>query len=222
VARAGKALLATHDFARAIEYYESAVSGDGSKLMLRYELAELFKKLKRYDDAERILLDALKAPRQTDEIQTMIEVGTSPRSNPRSPRARAHTDSHTHTYTHTHKHTHTSRRTGTHACKRASAGQPDPASLCSAKADPLRRHTAHATWRAPRQRQLCLTPRAAQDNQIQQLLAKVYQAAGNNEQAIESLLKARALQVRSAKGLGASGANRERRLSATRRHVCGR
>ena len=74
----------------------------------------------------------------------------------------------------------------------------------------------------PRQRQLCLTPRAAQDNQIQQLLAKVYQAAGNNEQAIESLLKARALQVRSAKGLGASGANRERRLSATRRRVCGR
>ncbi|KND02289.1 uncharacterized protein SPPG_02764 [Spizellomyces punctatus DAOM BR117] len=64
----GKALVRTHNYSRAISYYESALANEspiGS--ILRYDLAQLYKKLQRYDDAEKILTEALEHP-QTDEI----------------------------------------------------------------------------------------------------------------------------------------------------------
>ena len=40
-------LVTTHEYAKAIQYYEAAVKRDPSKRALRLELAELFIELKR-------------------------------------------------------------------------------------------------------------------------------------------------------------------------------
>ena len=47
--RIGHVLVTTHAYAKAIEYYSDAVSADPAKTSLRYELAELYLNLKRYD-----------------------------------------------------------------------------------------------------------------------------------------------------------------------------
>ncbi|KAL2917694.1 hypothetical protein HK105_202567 [Polyrhizophydium stewartii] len=59
----GKALVKTHDYGRAIAYYETALeTGSGIALSLQYDLAELLYKLKRYDEAERVASSALEHP----------------------------------------------------------------------------------------------------------------------------------------------------------------
>ncbi|KAI8924973.1 hypothetical protein BC831DRAFT_463081 [Entophlyctis helioformis] len=59
----GKALLKTHDYNRAIAYYEAALeSGSSIALSLRLDLAELLMKLKRYEEAERAIIAALDHP----------------------------------------------------------------------------------------------------------------------------------------------------------------
>ncbi|KAI8590199.1 hypothetical protein BDZ88DRAFT_415862 [Geranomyces variabilis] len=67
----GKALVRTHHYARAISYYESALSSNGDSLTigatLRYDLAELYYKLGRHDDAESLLMETIDH-QDTDDI----------------------------------------------------------------------------------------------------------------------------------------------------------
>ncbi|XP_064419793.1 tetratricopeptide repeat protein 21B [Latimeria chalumnae] len=54
----GKALVKTHNYAKAINYYEAALK-TGQQNFLRYDLAELLLKLKQYEKAEIVLQQAL-------------------------------------------------------------------------------------------------------------------------------------------------------------------
>lgn len=60
VREVGKALVMTHDYNRAIKYYESTLHEDPKLLDLRTDLAELYIRLKAFEDAKRVLIDALK------------------------------------------------------------------------------------------------------------------------------------------------------------------
>ncbi|KAJ3246801.1 Tetratricopeptide repeat protein 21B [Chytriomyces hyalinus] len=63
----GKALVKTHDYARAISYYETALGRNyPNSSSLRYDLAELYFKLKNYEDVERVVLEALDHSRSDD------------------------------------------------------------------------------------------------------------------------------------------------------------
>ena len=53
--RIGKVLVTTHEYVKAIEYYSKAVHGDPTKQALRYELAELYLELQKYEQAEKEL-----------------------------------------------------------------------------------------------------------------------------------------------------------------------
>jgi tetratricopeptide repeat protein 21B len=56
----GRALIKTHDYKKAVAYYESALSNETvSTTSLRYDLGELYYKLKQYTDAERVLKDGI-------------------------------------------------------------------------------------------------------------------------------------------------------------------
>ena len=57
----GKALVMTHDYNRAIKYYEQTLQEDPSLFDLRIDLAELYIKLKAFDDSKRVLIEALKS-----------------------------------------------------------------------------------------------------------------------------------------------------------------
>ncbi|EGD75688.1 hypothetical protein PTSG_12640 [Salpingoeca rosetta] len=67
----GAALVRTHDFNRAIKYYEAAVK-NGEQPHLRSALAELHLKLKNFDKAKRVLEDALASSNQ-DTIEGMVQ-----------------------------------------------------------------------------------------------------------------------------------------------------
>nr|DBA19793.1 TPA: hypothetical protein GDO54_015570 [Pyxicephalus adspersus] len=54
----GKALIKTHNYAKAISYYETALKSSQQNF-LRYDLAELLLKLKHYEKAEKVLQQAL-------------------------------------------------------------------------------------------------------------------------------------------------------------------
>lgn len=51
----------THDYNRAIRYYENTLRDDPKLFDLRNDLAELYIKLKAFDDSKRVLIDALKS-----------------------------------------------------------------------------------------------------------------------------------------------------------------
>ena len=51
----------THDYNRAIRYYEQTLQEDPNLFDLRIDLAELYIKLKAFDDSKRVLIDALKS-----------------------------------------------------------------------------------------------------------------------------------------------------------------
>jgi tetratricopeptide repeat protein 21B len=59
----GKALVMTHDYNRAIKYYEQTLQDDPELFDLRGDLADLYIKLKAFDEAKRVLIDALKSLR---------------------------------------------------------------------------------------------------------------------------------------------------------------
>lgn len=54
----GKALVKTHNYVKAITYYEAALKTEQQNF-LRYDLAELLMKMKQYERCERVLHDAL-------------------------------------------------------------------------------------------------------------------------------------------------------------------
>lgn len=56
----GSALVMTHDYNKAIRYYENALREDPNLLDLRTDLAELYVKLKEFDKAKEILVEAMK------------------------------------------------------------------------------------------------------------------------------------------------------------------
>lgn len=55
----GKALVKTHNYVKAINYYEAALKS-GQQSFLRYDLAELLLKLRQYERCERVLHEALR------------------------------------------------------------------------------------------------------------------------------------------------------------------
>ncbi|KAI8612411.1 hypothetical protein BC830DRAFT_1231247 [Chytriomyces sp. MP71] len=71
----GKALVKTHDFARAISYYETALGKSSpNSSSLRYDLADLYYKLKNYDDVERVATEALDHARTEDATVLALDV----------------------------------------------------------------------------------------------------------------------------------------------------
>ncbi|KAJ3382196.1 Tetratricopeptide repeat protein 21B [Entophlyctis sp. JEL0112] len=71
----GNALIKTHDYARAISYYESALGKNTpNSASLRYDLAELYFKLRNYEDVERIVSDALNHPRTEEAMVLHLDV----------------------------------------------------------------------------------------------------------------------------------------------------
>lgn len=56
----GRALVMTHDYNRAVKYYETRLAEDPKLIDLRTDLAELYLKLKVFDQSKRVLIDALK------------------------------------------------------------------------------------------------------------------------------------------------------------------
>ncbi|XP_041371664.1 tetratricopeptide repeat protein 21B-like [Gigantopelta aegis] len=66
----GQALVKTHHFGKAINYYEAALKS-GGQAFLRYDLAQLLLKLRQYDKAEKILRSALE--NEGHDLETLIE-----------------------------------------------------------------------------------------------------------------------------------------------------
>jgi tetratricopeptide (TPR) repeat protein len=50
----------THDYNRAVKYYETRLQEDPKLLDLRTDLANLYYRLKAYDHSKRTLIEALK------------------------------------------------------------------------------------------------------------------------------------------------------------------
>uniref|UniRef100_A0A8C0RP99 Tetratricopeptide repeat protein 21B n=1 Tax=Canis lupus familiaris TaxID=9615 RepID=A0A8C0RP99_CANLF len=71
----GKALVKTHNYAKAITYYEAALKS-GQQNYLCCDLAELLLKLKWYDKAEKVLQHAL-AREPVNELSALMEDGRS-------------------------------------------------------------------------------------------------------------------------------------------------
>ncbi|XP_052805384.1 tetratricopeptide repeat protein 21B-like isoform X2 [Mya arenaria] len=67
----GQALVKTHNYGKAINYYEAALRSTGQSF-LRYDLAELLLRLKQYDKAEKVLKVALEEE-QNGELDIMID-----------------------------------------------------------------------------------------------------------------------------------------------------
>jgi tetratricopeptide repeat protein 21B len=60
VREVGRALVMTHDYNRAVKYYETRLQEDPKLLELRTDLANLYYRLKAYDHSKRTLIDAIK------------------------------------------------------------------------------------------------------------------------------------------------------------------
>ncbi|XP_068876877.1 tetratricopeptide repeat protein 21B isoform X2 [Aphelocoma coerulescens] len=67
----GKALIKTHNYSKAISYYEAAVR-NGEQNFLCYDLAELLMKLKQYEQAEKVLQQALDHE-PVNELSSLME-----------------------------------------------------------------------------------------------------------------------------------------------------
>lgn len=63
----GKAHVMTHDYNKAIRYYETALSDDPKLLDLSTDLAELYFKLKAFDEAKRVIIEAMKSLSNIDD-----------------------------------------------------------------------------------------------------------------------------------------------------------
>jgi len=61
VQKIGQALVSTHDYEKAILYYQEALRNDPNKRELRQDLAKLYVRLQRWDDAIRELEESLQS-----------------------------------------------------------------------------------------------------------------------------------------------------------------
>lgn len=69
----GKALVTTHDYVRAVSYYESALRADPSKIALVHDLADLYIHLHKYPEAARVLETAVNHPPELNaNLSTLI------------------------------------------------------------------------------------------------------------------------------------------------------
>ena len=64
----GKAHVMTHDYNKAIRYYETALNDDPKLLDLSTDLAELYFKLKAFDEAKRVIIEAMKSLSSIDDL----------------------------------------------------------------------------------------------------------------------------------------------------------
>ncbi|KAG7464116.1 hypothetical protein MATL_G00183890 [Megalops atlanticus] len=67
----GKALVKTHNYIKAINYYEAALKSS-QQSFLRYDLAELLLKLRQYERCERVLHEALRQD-SVNELPSLTE-----------------------------------------------------------------------------------------------------------------------------------------------------
>ncbi|KAF7660541.1 hypothetical protein LDENG_00280090 [Lucifuga dentata] len=73
----GKALVKTHNYVKAVNYYEAALRTEQQNF-LRYDLAELLMKMKQHERCERVLQDALahdpvnELPALTDDCRYLV------------------------------------------------------------------------------------------------------------------------------------------------------
>lgn len=63
----GRAHVMTHDYHKAIRYYETALGEDPKLLDLYADLAELYFKLKAFDEAKRVIIEAMKSLTSMDD-----------------------------------------------------------------------------------------------------------------------------------------------------------
>jgi len=69
----GQALIKTHQYGKAISYYEAAVK-TGNQNFLRYDLAELYLKLKSYEKAEKVIRQAINfAVKSVSDLSSLME-----------------------------------------------------------------------------------------------------------------------------------------------------
>ncbi|XP_068223465.1 tetratricopeptide repeat protein 21B-like [Palaemon carinicauda] len=70
--RMGQALVKTHQYGKAINYYKEAIKSGGSN-QLRYDLAELQMRLKQYDKAEKTISQAFEVEQQNQlDLTSML------------------------------------------------------------------------------------------------------------------------------------------------------
>lgn len=67
----GQALIKSHQYTKAINYYLTALKS-GNIVLLRYDLAELYNKLNQLDNAEKIISDALSDKSSDSEYLGMV------------------------------------------------------------------------------------------------------------------------------------------------------
>eukprot|EP00442_Polarella_glacialis_P051442 CAMPEP_0115123512 /NCGR_PEP_ID=MMETSP0227-20121206/47587_1 /TAXON_ID=89957 /ORGANISM="Polarella glacialis, Strain CCMP 1383" /LENGTH=1331 /DNA_ID=CAMNT_0002525899 /DNA_START=18 /DNA_END=4010 /DNA_ORIENTATION=- len=76
VQKIGKAMMQTHDYERAIQYYHDALHKSPGQQELRQDLAKLYRRLHRFEDAIRELEEALKAVMEESFKSTKYRVDT--------------------------------------------------------------------------------------------------------------------------------------------------
>ncbi|CAK8690557.1 unnamed protein product [Clavelina lepadiformis] len=67
----GQAMIKTHDYKKAIAYYETAIS-NGQQKHLRFELVDLLLKLKNYTKAERVLQQAAEEQQVGSDLEVQM------------------------------------------------------------------------------------------------------------------------------------------------------
>ena len=85
----GRALVSTHDYHKAIEYYVTALRNTPDNVALRHDLAKLFTKLRRFEPAAQVLQHALapqgapptELPALQAEVQSLLLLGEVYRQN---------------------------------------------------------------------------------------------------------------------------------------------
>jgi len=71
-AKIGRALISTHDYLKATDYYVTALQAHADDIHLRHDLARLFVKLKKYGSAVQVLTYALEPMGTSIELPRMI------------------------------------------------------------------------------------------------------------------------------------------------------
>ncbi|CAH1774388.1 unnamed protein product [Owenia fusiformis] len=68
----GQALVKTHNYGKAISYYEAALKSGGQNF-LRYDLAELLLRLRQYEKAEKVLRIALDTDTPNQDLESIMD-----------------------------------------------------------------------------------------------------------------------------------------------------